>query len=124
VIAADTSAWVDFSNGSETNCSKHLETALSSGNVVMPMIVMFEILSGPGLTDEVRSLILQLPQLELLPGYWERAGDLRRGLLKRGLKARSMDCLVAQSCIDHKVALIAADGDYRHFAKSGLKLVS
>jgi predicted nucleic acid-binding protein len=33
------------------------------------------------------------------------------------------DALIAQSCIDHEISLIARDGDFRHFAKHcGLKL--
>jgi len=46
---------------------------------------------------------------------------MRRALLKRGLKVRSMDCLIAQNYIDEEVVLIAADQDYRHFSKFGLK---
>lgn len=122
MIAADTSAWLDYSKGLESEKSQLLETALSDGTLVMPMPVLFEILSGPGLTQEARTLFLELPKLDALPGYWERAGDLRRSLLRKGLKARSMDCLIAQNCIDHSVSLIAADSDYRHFVKDGLKL--
>jgi predicted nucleic acid-binding protein len=85
--------------------------------------VLFEILSGPGLTHEARGLILEFPKLELLSGFWERAGDLRRDLLKKNLKALSLDCLIAQNCMDQKVSLIAADTDFRHFKKFGLRLV-
>jgi predicted nucleic acid-binding protein len=39
------------------------------------------------------------------------------------LLARLLDALIAQSCIDHDVMLIARDDDFRHFAKHcGLKL--
>ena len=123
MIAADTSAWVDFSKGTESVLSKRLEACLSEGTLVMPSPVMFEILSGPGLTKEAAQLISRLPILEILPAYWQRAADLRRTILKKGLKARSMDCLIAQNCIDHDIALIASDQDFRHFAKLGLKLV-
>jgi len=84
--------------------------------------VLFEILSGPGLTREAERLICQLPRLEVSMGFWERAGQMRRSFLKKGLKARSMDCLIAQNCIDDEVVLIAADQDYRHFSKFGLKI--
>ena len=122
MIAADTSAWIDFSKGVESESSVHLEAALSSGALVMPLPVLFEVLSGPGLTRRAEASFLRLPRLEVLSGYWERAGEMRRKLLKGGLKARAMDCLIAQSCLDHGVALIAADQDYRHFVKLGLKL--
>ena len=45
-------------------------------------------------------------------------------LLAKGLRANILDTLIAQSCIDHNVALITRDTGFRHFAKySGLRLV-
>ncbi len=61
--------------------------------------------------------------LEITPGYWARAGAMRANLIARSLRARLPDALIAQSCIDHDVALITRDTDFRHFAKHcGLKL--
>jgi hypothetical protein len=45
--------------------------------------VLFEILSGPGLTPQAEQLICQLPRLEVTTGFWERTGKMRRALLKR-----------------------------------------
>jgi predicted nucleic acid-binding protein len=51
------------------------------------------------------------------------AGALRVRLLRRGLKARIADTLIAQSCIDHDVALLTRDRDFRNFAaQAGLRL--
>lgn len=122
MIAADTSAWIDFTNGAQTASARRLEACLTDGSLVMPLPVLFEILSGPGLTRGARELFTALPRLDASDGFWERAGALRGALLRRGLKVRSMDCLIAQSCLDHGVPLIAADRDYRHFVKAGLKL--
>lgn len=122
MITADTSAWIDYSKALQSRSSQQLEECLSNGTLVMSAPVLFEILSGPGLTVQAERLISQLPRLEMKVGFWERAGRLRRGLVKKGLKARSMDCLIAQSCIDDEVVLIAAYRDYRHFSKFGLKL--
>ena len=123
MIAADTSAWLDYSRGLESPSSKQLEKCLSDGTLVLPMPVLFEILSGPGLTQEAEQFIREIPRLETKPGYWERSGELRRVLLRKNLKARGMDCLIAQNCIDHDVALIVADQDFRHFTKLGLSIL-
>lgn len=122
MITADTSAWIDYSRGLNTRRSEQLEQCLFNGTLAISPPVLFEILSGPGLTPQAEQLICQLPRLEVKIGFWERAGRMRRALLKRGLKARSMDCLIAQNCIDEEVVLIAADQDYRHFSKFGLKI--
>jgi predicted nucleic acid-binding protein len=44
-------------------------------------------------------------------------------VLSKGFKAEVGDALIAQSCINHDVALISRDRDFRHFvAHCGLKL--
>lgn len=123
MIAADTSAWIDYAKGAETDAARALESAIIAGRLVMPCPVLFEILSSPTLTSPARQLISDIPRLEMLEGYWEKAGALRAAVIKKGLKARAMDCLIAQACIDHGVALIAVDRDFRHFVKHGLGLV-
>jgi predicted nucleic acid-binding protein len=48
---------------------------------------------------------------------------LRRRILARGLKAPLADALICQSCLDHDMALVTRDGDFKNFARhGGLKL--
>ena len=124
MIAADTSAWIDYSKGIDSEYAIHLQNALASDVLVMPEPVLFEVLSAPSLSQKIAHEFLRLPKLELITGFWERAARLCRDLLKKGLKARRMDCLIAQNCIDHKVPLICRDRDFRHFTKFGLALIS
>jgi predicted nucleic acid-binding protein len=57
-------------------------------------------------------------------GFWERAAATRATVLAKKLRARLADTLIAQSCIDHGVALVTRDSDFRHFARhAGLVLV-
>jgi predicted nucleic acid-binding protein len=51
----------------------------------------------------VRQAIAQLPLLAITEGFWERAGDLRSGNLRKGRRARLSDALIAQLEIDHKI---------------------
>ena len=122
MVAADTSAWLDFSKAIESHACKLLESALLQNTLVIPYPVLFEVLSGPGITDEAYSGILKLPRLDILEGFWERASKTRRILLKRKIKVPAMDCLIAQNCMDHKVSLITCDRDFISFEKMGLKL--
>jgi predicted nucleic acid-binding protein len=86
-------------------------------------VVVTELLSDPTLRAEVAAIILAVPRLEVLGGYRQRAGELRAGLLRRGLKARLADVLISQSCIDHGVTLLTRDRDFRCFANNaGLHL--
>ncbi len=123
MIALDTSSTIAFLSGQSGTDVSAVETALRLRQGVFPPVVVTELLSDPGIRGEIALLIRAVPWLEILAGYWERAGELRSRLLRRGLKARLADTLIAQSCLDHEVALVTRDRDFRHFARhAGLHL--
>ena len=86
-------------------------------------MVLAELLSDPVLPANVAGLLKALPRLDVTDGYWERAGALRARVLERRLRARLADALIAQSCLDHRVALVTGDRDFRHFSRYGLTVV-
>jgi predicted nucleic acid-binding protein len=114
VIALDTSSVIAFLSGDDGADVTAVEAALRLRQGVFPPVVITELVSAAN--AEITSLISAVPRLETRSGYWERAGKLRARLLRRGLKARLADTLIAQSCLDHDVALITRDKDFRHFA--------
>jgi predicted nucleic acid-binding protein len=114
VIALDTSSVIAFLSGDDGADVTAVEAALRLRQGVFPPVVITELVSAAN--AEITSLISTVPRLETRSGYWERAGKLRARLLRRGLKARLADTLIAQSCLDHDVALITRDKDFRHFA--------
>jgi len=124
MIAADTSSLVAFLEGTPGDDVDVIQSALDHHQLVLPPVVVTELLSDPGLPSSVRTLLAALPQLQLEPGYWERAGLLRARVLKQRRKARVADALIAQSCIDQTVPLVTRDRDFRNFAKgTGLALL-
>lgn len=123
MIAADSSVVIDFMNNASGKHVEALVSALQGGDITLPPVVLSEVLSDPLLPPKHRNLLVGWPILDIWDGYWMRAGHTRAGLLKINLRARLPDVLIAQSCIDHGVPLIARDTDFRHFAKHcGLKL--
>ena len=123
MIAADTSSLVAFFAGASGNDVALVASALASGEICLSPIVLTEILSDPKSHDELRQVVSRWTLLEILPEYWERAGHTRATLLRIGLSPKLPDTLIAQSCIDHSVALVTRDADFRPFAKHcGLKL--
>jgi predicted nucleic acid-binding protein len=76
-----------------------------------------------GLTVAAHRLMTQLPRLITNEETWIRAGEMRRKLVEKKSKARGMDCLIAQNCIDHDVSLITLDYDFCHFTAFGLTLI-
>ena len=123
MIAADTSAVLHFLHGRDSPARFAVRAALIDNALALPPPVVAELLSGPEREPRLDEVLEIASRLPLLDGFWERAGETRRAILVRGLRARLADTLVAQACLDTDVALIAADGDFRHFAAHcGLRL--
>jgi predicted nucleic acid-binding protein len=124
MLAADTSSMVAFLQDGEGADVDLIQAALDQQQLVLPPVVLTELLSEPALPPAVRSLLAALPQLDIEPGYWERAGLLRASILKQRRQARVADALIAQSCLDQSAPLVTRDKDFRHFAKAaGLSLL-
>ncbi|NWG70844.1 MAG: PIN domain-containing protein [Parvularculaceae bacterium] len=123
MIAADASSLSSFLAGEEGDDVEKLADALAQDLLRLPPVVVTEILTDPRIGKLAADRIGAIQLLDIEAGYWRRAGETRATLRRRGLKANVADALIAQSCIDHGVALITRDHDFRHFAKHcGLKL--
>ncbi len=124
MIAVDTSTLIASLQGDDGKDVELLDRALQDRQVLMVPAVLTEMLSDPNLPSDVSQALLDLPLIEVRLGYWQRAGALRAKALKRRRKARLGDALIAQSCIDHGIALLTRDKDFRAFAQAaGLDLV-
>jgi predicted nucleic acid-binding protein len=100
-----------------------LDLALTARSLVLPPVIAAELLAAPGADSAMRRRMLDVPLLPTGDGYWHRVGDMRALLRSRGRRARLGDALISQSCIDHDVALITRDNDFRAYAEfCGLKL--
>jgi predicted nucleic acid-binding protein len=125
VIAVDSSSWIAYLAGERGTDVDAIALALEHRQVALPPVVLTELLSDPALSSEVKILLGSLPMLEVLGGYWERAGLLRARMLAQGRKARLADTLIAQSCLDHDAELVTRDRDFVALGRAvGLRLVA
>ena len=104
MIAADTSTWVAFFQGSHGKDVEILDDALADRQIVMVPVVLTELLSEPNLSAAVIETLSEVPMIDIEAGYWRRAGALRAKALGARRKARLGDALIAQSCIDNAVS--------------------
>ena len=117
MIAADTSIVVAFLTEAPTPLTDRLAKAMQDELLILPPPVVAELRAGPG-RDEALDLILKkAPLLPLEDGFWERAGLTRRLLVDRGFKARMLDTLIAQCCIDARAPLLARDRDFHPYVE-------
>src|ERR1019366_2578163 len=118
MIAADTSTWIAFLEGSGGADTLLLDQALGDHQVLMAPAVLTELLSDPKLPARVSEMLSELPMLEAEPGDWQRAGARRARAIAKRRKARLGDALIAQSCIDRGAPLLTRDRDFRAFAEA------
>jgi len=124
MIAVDTSTWIAFFHGDAGDDTELLDQALRDRHVLMVPAVLTELLSDPSLSSEIAATLSDLPLIDIMPGYWQRAGGLRAKVLAHHRKARLGDALIAQSCLDQGVPLLTRDRDFRAFADAaGLDLM-
>ena len=117
MIAADSSSLSAFSKGEDGPDVVLVATALRVGNIRLPPVVITEMLSDPSAQSAMMETVADFQLLPILDGYWQRAGASRRLLRQKGFKAKVGDALIAQSCIDHDVALITRDADFCRFVE-------
>jgi predicted nucleic acid-binding protein len=124
MIAIDSSSLIAYLAGEEGEDIDAVEMALGSKQAMLPPVVLCELLSDPELPVQASRTLKGFPMLPVIDGFWERVGLLRAKVIRRGLKARLADTLIAQSCLDHELPLITRDQDFRHFARAAnLKLL-
>ena len=116
MIAADTSTWIAFLEGTSGQDSQLLQRALADRQLLMIPVVLTELLSDPALSSGVAETLSEIPMIEIEPGYWQRAGALRAKLLSKRRKARLGDALIAQTCLDRGVPLLTRDKNFRALA--------
>jgi len=98
-----------------------LEQSMQAQTLFLPPPVITKLRTGE--TDpQLDQILNDAPMLSITDGFWDRAGQARRTLQRRGLKAKAADALVAQCCIDADTPLITLDNDFRHFVEFGLRL--
>lgn len=123
MLCLDTSSMIAYLEGHSGSDVEAVDRALENQKGVIAPVTLSELLSDPALSRTLRKTILGLPVLPVIEDYWERAGLLRARVLRTGHKAKLADTLIAQSCLDHRVALVARDRDFRIFQRvAGLKM--
>jgi predicted nucleic acid-binding protein len=118
MIAADTSTWIAFFQGEVGKDVELLDRSLEDRQVLMAPPVLTELLGDPGVSSELSKTLLELPLIEIQPGFWNRAAALRARILAKRRKARLSDALIAQSCLDAGILLLTRDRDFRAFAET------
>ncbi len=71
MIAADTSTWIAFLDGSAGEDTQMLDKGARTPAVIMAPAVLTELLSDPKLPSSVAEILSEVPLIEIEVGYWQ-----------------------------------------------------
>jgi len=123
-ILVDTSVWsLALRRDSPPNCQEvaRLRIALKEGESVFTTgLILQELLQGFRGPKARRRIIEEFATLPLIvPERRDHmdAAELRVKLRQEGIRAGTMDVLLARLCLRHSLSLLSTDKDFTHMAK-------
>jgi predicted nucleic acid-binding protein len=122
MILVDTSVWIDYFKGIETQESNLLDIALINDEVAIGDLIMLEILQGFRSNKDyetAKAHLLAMHQLSMLsPDIALKAAENYRILRKKGITIRkTADVIIATFCISNRIPLLFSDRDFIPFIK-------
>lgn len=129
MVIVDTSAWIEYFRGGLPRIVNTIDLCLEQDLVVIGDLVYCEVMQGirlPREREEVSSLLLALPQFEMVGfSMAEKSAANYRLLRSKGVTIRkTIDVLIGTFCAEHGLKLIHHDSDFDLMAKHiGLDII-
>tara|TARA_R110000823_G_scaffold52194_3_gene129258 strand:+ start:244 stop:642 length:399 start_codon:yes stop_codon:yes gene_type:complete len=120
MIFVDSSVWIAYFNGVDSEPTRLLDTALGTTRIVVGDLVLAEVLQGFRADRDfrqARTLMLHLDVRSVLsPALALRAAEHYRFLRRQGTTVRkTIDTVIATYCIDEDLPLLHDDKDFLPF---------
>jgi len=120
VILVDSSVWIDYFRGMPTSETDRLDALLGSEPVATGDLVLAEVLQGFGSLQDFnqgKKLLTSLPIIDLVgEDIAIQAAKNFRTLRSKGITIRkTIDTLIATSCIEKGLTLLYSDKDFDPF---------
>ena len=128
MIMVDSSVWIDFFNGIETNEVNKLDEMLGLEEIATGDLIITEVLQGFREDKDykvAKDVLTSLTVFELLgENIAIKSANNFRKLRKKGITVRkTADVIIATFCIKNKIPLLFSDKDFIPFVNN-LKLRS
>lgn len=122
MILVDSSVWIDYFRGTQTPDTDRLDALLGVEPVATGDLVLAEVLQGFGSDQDFnqgKKLLTSLPVIELVGGDVAiQAAKNFRTLRAHGITMRkTIDTLIATSCIENGLTLLYSDKDFDPFVE-------
>ena len=122
MILVDSSVWIDYFRGIQSPQTDRLHALLGSEPIATGDLVLTEVLQGFGSAQDFnqsKKLLTSLPIIDLVGGDIAiQAANNFRTLRSLGITVRkTIDTLIATSCIEKGLALLYSDKDFDPFVE-------
>ncbi|GAA4811124.1 ribonuclease VapC [Marinicella pacifica] len=122
MIIADTSIWIDYFNGVDSQFTDALDSGLTDGVIAIGDIIFLEILQGFKSDKDYNLAKKSLSTLERFEMFGHnqvlKAASNYRKLRKKGITIRKTnDVIIATFCIENKMPLLYLDKDFKPFVR-------
>ena len=122
MILVDSSVWIDYFRGTKTPETDFLDAQLGTEPVATGDLVLAEVLQGFSSEQDFNQgskLLTSLPIIELVGADIAiQAAKNFRMLRDLGITLRkTIDTLIATSCIEHQLTLLYSDSDFDPFVR-------
>lgn len=122
MIVVDSSVWIDYFNGVQSDETSMLDDILGVGDVGVGDLMLVAVLQGFRRDDEYTIAASRLQALTILPMVGLEIALLSaqnlRVLRRRGVTIRkTIDVIIATYCIRHGYPLLFSDRDFEPFVE-------
>ena len=122
MILVDSSVWIDYFRGMQNSQTDRLDGLLGNQPIATGDLVLAEVLQGFGSVQDFnqgKKLLTSLPIIELVGrDIAIQAANNFRTLRSLGITVRkTIDTLIATSCIEKGLALLYSDKDFDPFVE-------
>jgi len=122
VVIVDTSAWIEYLNGTGCPVVAKVDKCLAQDLVAIGDLIYCEIMQGirsRRQRSKVSSLLLSLPQFDMIGfSIAEKSAANYRLLRSKGITIRkTIDVLIGTFCSEHDFQIIHNDSDFDLMAK-------
>jgi predicted nucleic acid-binding protein len=122
LILVDSSVWIDYFRGIQSSQTDQLHALLGNEPIATGDLVLAEVLQGFGSVQDFnqgKKLLTSLPIIELVgQDIAIQAANNFRTLRSLGITVRkTIDTLIATSCIEKGLALLYRDKDFDPFVE-------
>ena len=130
MVLVDSSVWIDYFNGQDSEATNRLDTLLGTEPIAIGDLILAEVLQGFKSDVDYKTakkLLTSLTVFNLLNAELAiKSADNFRALRKKGITIRkTADSIIATFCVEQDHSLLFSDRDFLPFVKHlGLKSVA